>query len=54
MESVKDWKTTIGGVLAAIGGPLALSGEGWVQEFGMILGSLGALLLGTFATGAKK
>ena len=51
MESVKDWKTTIGGVLAAIGGPLALYAEGWVQQVGVLLGALGALCLGTFATG---
>jgi hypothetical protein len=51
---MKDWKTTLGGVLVALGGPLAAAGEGWVQALGVVLSSAGALLLGLQAVDKKK
>lgn len=51
MNNWKHLSTTIGGILIAIGGPLAATGEGWVQTMGLIMASVGALLLGTQATG---
>lgn len=43
---MRNWKTTLGGILIAVGGPLATAGEGWVGMMGMGLTSAGALLLG--------
>ena len=46
---MKSWKTTVGGILFALGTPLATAGEGWVQMLGAILVGAGGLLIGVMA-----
>jgi hypothetical protein len=43
---MKDWKTTLSGVLAAIGGYLTQSQTGLLQIVGQVMTGIGLLLLG--------
>ena len=43
---ITDWKTTICGVIAAIGTYLSTSQTGWLQILGQVLAGVGTLLLG--------
>jgi len=49
-----SWKTTLGGILLAVGTPLAAAGEGWVRALGIVLASLGGLLAGVSARDNSK
>lgn len=42
---MKNWKTTIGGIVAAIG-TYFQSQEGWQQILGQVLSAIGLILLG--------
>lgn len=42
----KSWKTTLGGVLAAVGGYLTNSTTGWLNVVGQVVSGIGLLLLG--------
>lgn len=48
MKSVtKSWRTTVGGILMAVGGPLSQTHEpSWLSPVGTALFSAGAALLG--------
>ena len=47
---MKSWKTTLGGILLALGTPLAgLVEESWVKYVGIGLMTLGGLLVGVQA-----
>jgi len=50
---IKSWKTSVGGVLGAIGTPLAAAGEGWVKTLGIMLASAAVLLIGHAARDKK-
>lgn len=43
---MKNWKTTVGGILSAAGIGLAGGGSGTLHIVGTILASVGALLMG--------
>ena len=47
---MKDWKTTLSGVLAAVGGYLTESQTGWLHIVGQVVTAIGLLLLGYHAT----
>ncbi len=51
---MSNWKTTLGGILLGIGTPLSAAGEGVYQVAGMVLASIGGILVGTAAADAKK
>ena len=51
---MKNWKTTLGGVLAAIGTYLTNSQTGVLNVIGQIMSIVGTLLLGTAAADYKK
>ncbi len=51
---MRDWRTTIGGILLGIGTPLAAAGTGIYQQIGIILATIGGLLIGITAADAKK
>lgn len=46
---MKSWKTTVGGVLLGIGTPLAGAGEGIYKTIGLILATIGGVLVGVAA-----
>ena len=46
---MKSWKTTVGGILLGIGTPLAAAGEGFYKTIGVILATIGGLLVGLSA-----
>ena len=48
----KNWKTTLGGLLVALGTPLAAAGEGWTQAIGVVLVMAGGSLMGGSAKDA--
>ncbi len=51
----KDWKTTLGGVLAGVGTILITNtGSDWMPTVGSILCVVGMVLLGTMATDKSK
>ena len=50
---MKNWKTTVGGILSSIG-ILFLAGEGPYKVIGTILVFAGSLLLGISASDAGK
>jgi len=50
---MKSWKTTLAGILLGIGTPMAAAGEGIYQIIGVILASVGGLLLGVAARDDK-
>ncbi len=46
---MKSWKTTLGGILLGIGVPLASAGTGFYHTIGIILSSVGGIIMGGFA-----
>ena len=50
---MKNWKTTLSGVLAAVGTYLANSTTGWLQVIGQVMSGIALLLLGYNASDAK-
>lgn len=50
---MKSWKTTLGGILLGIGTPLAGAGEGIYKTIGLILATIGGVLLGVTARDNK-
>lgn len=50
---MNDWKTTISGLVAAIGTYLSSSQTGVLQVIGQVLSALGLLLLGKHAADSK-
>lgn len=51
---MRNWKTTLGGVLAAAGTYLVNSEEGLLNLFGQVAQILGLFLVGYTAQDAKK
>ena len=51
---MKNAKTTIFGLLAAIGGYFAQNGTGKLQGIGQIVGTISTFLLGASASDAKN
>lgn len=44
---MKNWKTTVGGILAAVGSYLVNSNQtGWINILGQVCSAVGLLLLG--------
>jgi hypothetical protein len=50
---MKNWKTTVGGILAAAGSYLANSQTGALQVVGQVLQAVGLFLLGAVAQDAS-
>lgn len=50
---MKNWKTTVGGILLGIGTPLAAAGEGIYKTIGTILATIGGILVGLSARDAN-
>lgn len=50
----KSWRTTLGGILMGVGTPLAGVGEGIYQQIGIILATVGGILMGVSAMDDKK
>lgn len=50
---ITDWKTTVCGILAAVGTYLSTSQTGWLQILGQCLAGIGTLLLGYQAKDKK-
>jgi hypothetical protein len=46
---MKNWKTTVAGIVLSIGGSLQLSDDSTVKSVGAILVGIGGLFLGLFA-----
>jgi hypothetical protein len=46
---MKNWKTTLGGLLAAAGSYLVNSQTGWLQIVGQVAQAVGLFLLGAVA-----
>ena len=46
---MKSWKTTVSGIIAAVGGAFQLSSDVTLQTIGKVLLALGALFFGAFA-----
>lgn len=46
---MKSWKTTLGGILLAIGGYFITQDFAFADIIGQVLNAVGALLLGTMA-----
>lgn len=44
-----NWKTSLGGVLAALGAALSQNGDTTIKSIGGVLAALGALLMGLAA-----
>ncbi len=51
---MKNWKTTLGGILAAAGQYLINSESGWLSIVGQVLSGVGLLLLGAAAQDSTK
>ena len=51
---MKNWKTTVGGILAAIGSYLVNSQTGWLQVLGQVCQAIGLFFLGASAQDATK
>jgi hypothetical protein len=51
---MKNWKTTLGGILAATGQYLINHEQGWMNIAGQIVSAIGLLLLGSAASDAKS
>lgn len=50
---MKNWKTTVGGILLGIGLPLSTAGTGIYKVIGAVLASASAVLLGVSAADHK-
>ena len=50
---MKNWKTTVGGLLAALGSYLVNSQTGWLGVVGQIAQAIGLFFLGTSAADAS-
>ena len=46
---MKNWKTTVGGLLAAVGSYLVNSQTGWLNVVGQVAQAVGLFLLGATA-----
>ena len=46
---MKNWKTTVAGILLGIGTPMGAAGEGMYKTIGIALATVGGLLLGVAA-----
>ena len=51
---MKNWQTTVGGILASSGISLQLIDDNIIKIIGIIASAIGALLIGVFATQEKK
>ena len=51
---MKNWKTTVGGILAAAGQYLATDENVWVKLAGQIISGVGLILLGVAAQDIVK
>jgi urea transporter len=51
---MQNWKTTLGGILAAVGSYLVSSQAGVLHVVGQVFSFVGTLLLGVAASDAKK
>jgi len=51
---MRNWKTTIGGIMLGLGVPLSTAGEGIYQTLGIILATIGGLLVGVSAQDSKS
>ena len=51
---MKNWKTTVGGLLAAVGSYLINSQTGWLQVVGQVAQAVGLFFLGAVAQDATK
>lgn len=52
---MKNWKTTVGGIMAAVGGVLINTNPtGWVNILGQVLSAVGLLLVGGSAKDASN
>jgi hypothetical protein len=49
---MKNWKTTLGGILLGIGTPMASAGDGIYKTIGTILATIGGILVGVAARDA--
>jgi len=49
---MKNWKTTVGGIMLGIGLPLAEAGEGLYKTIGTVLATIGGILVGLSARDA--
>ena len=49
----KSWRTSLGGILLALGAPMATAGEDWVAGIGTVCMILGGLLVGVNARDNK-
>ena len=50
---MKNWKTTLAGILLGVGTPLATAGDGIYKTIGTIAATIGGLLLGFAARDAN-
>lgn len=46
---MKSWKTTVGGILLGIGTPLVAAGDGIYKTVGVVLSTIGGLIVGLAA-----
>lgn len=51
---MKNWKTTLGGLLSAVGAVLQVSENIYIKNAGVILVAVGLMLLGGSAADSKK
>ena len=46
---MKSWKTSLGGILLGVGVPLSTVGEGIYKTIGVVMSSVGGILMGIAA-----
>jgi hypothetical protein len=51
---MKNWKTTMGGILAAVGSYLVNSQTGWANVIGQVMQVIGIFLVGLVAADASS
>jgi hypothetical protein len=51
---MKNWKTTLGGILAAVGSYLVNSQTGWINVVGQVMQVIGIFLVGATAQDAPS
>ena len=51
---MKNWKTTVGGILAAVGSYLVNSQTGWINVVGQVMQVVGIFLVGAAAQDAPS